>query len=225
MENTRFVNKGIVKKDARALLSGKPVYTDDIAPADCLIVKLLRSPHAHALIKEIKTDIALKVPGIEAVFTYKDVPKDRFTEAGQTFPEPSPDDRLILDQRVRFVGDPVAIVAGKDEESVDRALKMIKVTYQVLEPILDFTKAKDNPIIIHPEDNYVAKNGQGTDPLRNLCASQCRGEGDVDRVFAECEYQVEEVYHTKAVNQAMMEPFCAFTTKDIYGRIKTIMGK
>ena len=62
MENTRFVNKGIVKKDARALLSGKPVYTDDIAPADCLIVKLLRSPHAHALIKEIKTDIALKVP-------------------------------------------------------------------------------------------------------------------------------------------------------------------
>ena len=222
MENTRFVNKGIVKKDARALLSGKPVYTDDIAPADCLIVKLLRSPHAHALIKEIKTDIALKVPGIEAVFTYKDVPKDRFTEAGQTFPEPSPDDRLILDQRVRFVGDPVAIVAGKDEESVDRALKMIKVTYQVLEPILDFTKAKDNPIIIHPEDNYVAKNGQGTDPLRNLCASQCRGEGDVDLVFAECEYQVEEVYHTKAVNQAMMEPFCAFTTKDIYGRIKII---
>lgn len=222
MGELKFVNKGIVKKDAKALLAGKPVYTDDIAPADCLVIKLLRSPHAHALIEEIKIDTALKVPGIEAIFTYKDVPKDRFTEAGQTFPEPSPDDRLILDRRVRFVGDPVAIVAGKDEASVNRAMKMIKVTYQVLEPILDFTKSKDNPIIIHPEDNYVAKDGQGTDPKRNLCASQCRGEGDVDRVLSECDYVVDEVYHTKAVNQAMMEPFCAFATKDIYGRIKII---
>ena len=222
MEDLKFVNKGIVKKDAKALLAGKPVYTDDIAPADCLIIKLLRSPHAHALIEDIKIDTALKVPGIEAIFTYKDVPEDRFTEAGQTFPEPSPDDRLILDQRVRFVGDPVAIVAGRDEASVNRALKMIKVKYQVLEPILDFTKSKDNPIVIHPEDNYVTKNGQGTDPLRNLCASQCRGEGDVDEVLRNCDYVVEEVYHTKAVNQAMMEPFCAFATKDIYGRIKII---
>ena len=73
MENTRFVNKAIVKKDAQALLSGRPVYTDDIAPADCLVVKLLRSPHAHAWIEDISVDAALKVPGIEAVFTYKDL--------------------------------------------------------------------------------------------------------------------------------------------------------
>lgn len=221
-EETRFVGKGIIKKDAEALLSGKPVYTDDLAPENCLIVKLLRSPHAHALIEEIKTDTALKVPGIEAIFTYKDVPTRRFTEAGQTFPEPSPDDRLILDQRVRYVGDPVAIVAGKDEECVNRALRMIKVNYQVLPSILDFTESLDNTTIIHPEDNYVAKEGRGTDPLRNLCASQSRGEGDVDQVLSECEYVVEEVYHTKAVNQAMMEPFGAFAVKDIYGRLKII---
>ena len=222
LEKTKFVNKGIVKKDARALLSGSPVYTDDIAPSECLIVRLLRSPHAHAVITEIQTDNAKKVPGIEAVFTYKDVPSERYTQAGQTFPEPSPDDRLILDRHLRYVGDPVAIIAGKDEACVNRAMKLIKVTYEVLEPVLDFTKAKDNPVILHPEDNYVAKNGQGTDPKRNLCASQCRGEGDVDKVFASCKYQVEEVYHTKAVNQAMMEPFCAYTSLDIYGRIKII---
>lgn len=110
MENTRFVNKGIVKKDAKALLSGRPVYTDDIAPSDCLVVKLLRSPHAHAWIEDISTAAALKVPGIEAVFTYKDVPEKRYTQAGQTFPEPSPDDRLILDQHIRYNGDPVAII-------------------------------------------------------------------------------------------------------------------
>ena len=222
LEKTKFVNKGIVKKDARALLSGSPVYTDDIAPSECLIVRLLRSPHAHAVITEIQTDNAKKVPGIEAVFTYKDVPSERYTQAGQTFPEPSPDDRLILDRHLRYMGDPVAIIAGKDEACVNRAMKLIKVTYEVLEPVLDFTKAKDNPVILHPEDNYVAKNGQGTDPKRNLCASQCRGEGDVDKVFASCKYQVEEVYHTKAVNQAMMEPFCAYTSLDIYGRIKII---
>ena len=97
---------------------------------------------------------------------------------------------------------------------------MIKVKYQVLEPILDFTKSMDNSILIHPEESFVAKEGKGTDPARNLCASQSRGEGDVDEVLSRCDYVVEEVYHTKAVNQAMMEPFNAFAQKDIYGRLK-----
>ena len=222
MENTRFVNKAIVKKDAQALLSGRPVYTDDIAPADCLVVKLLRSPHAHAWIEDISVDAALKVSGIEAVFTYKDVPEKRYTQAGQTFPEPSPDDRLILDQHIRYNGDPVAIIAGKDENCVNQAMKRIKVKYKVLEPILDFTKAIDNPIIIHPEDNYVVKSNIGNDVKRNICASQCRGNGDIDKVLSECEYIIDRTYHTKAVSQAMMEVFCAFTSIDIYGRIKVI---
>ena len=139
-----------------ALITGKPVYTEDLAPKDCLVVKVLRSPHASALIKEIKTDVAMKVPGIECVLTYKDVPKKRFTQAGQTYPEPSPYDRYILDQRLRFVGDAVAIVAGVDEKCVDRALKMIKVTYEVLELVLDFRKSKDSDILVHPEDDWVA---------------------------------------------------------------------
>lgn len=222
MENTRFVNKGIVKKDAKALLSGRPVYTDDIAPSDCLVVKLLRSPHAHAWIEDISTAAALKVPGIEAVFTYKDVPEKRYTQAGQTFPEPSPDDRLILDQHIRYNGDPVAIIAGKDENCVSQAMKRIKVKYKVLEPLLDFTKAIDNPIIIHPEDNYVVKSDIGNDVKRNICASQCRGNGDIDKVLSECDYTIDQTYHIKAVSQAMMEVFCAFTSIDIYGRIKVI---
>ena len=101
-------------------------------------VKVLRSPHAHAIIQDIQTTAACKVPGIEAIYTWKDVPNHRFTTAGQTYPEPSAHDRLILDQRVRFVGDAVAIVAGETEKAVNKALKMIKVTYEVLEPVLDF---------------------------------------------------------------------------------------
>ena len=117
----KYVNAPVMKKDAMALVTGKPVYMDDVAPKDCLIVKVLRSPHAHALIEEINITNALKQKGIECILTYKDVPHRRFTMAGQTFPEPSPYDRYILDQRVRFVGDAVAIVAGEDEAAVDRA--------------------------------------------------------------------------------------------------------
>ena len=97
----KFVNKGVRKKDAMSLVTGKPVYTDDVTQGSCLIVKLLRSPHAHALIEEINTEKAKNVPGIECILTYNDVPKARFTTAGQTYPEPSPYDRLILDQRLR----------------------------------------------------------------------------------------------------------------------------
>ena len=107
------VGKCIPKKDSEQLLLGKPVFMDDIVPQDCLVVKILRSPHAHALIEEINTAAAMKVPGIVAVYTWKDVPQKRFSIAGQTFPEPSPYDRLILDRRVRSVGDAVAIVSSK----------------------------------------------------------------------------------------------------------------
>ena len=150
----KTVGQPVRKKDAMQLLLGKPAYVDDITPSDALVVKVLRSPHAHALIENIKIDIALKVPGIVAIYTYKDVPQKRFTMAGQTYPEPSPYDRLLLDKRVRYVGDAVAIVAGETEKAVNRALKMIKVAYQVLEPVLDFRTAKDNEILVHPEDNW-----------------------------------------------------------------------
>lgn len=215
----KYVGQAIVKKDAKALLSGKPVYTDDLVPENTLTVKLKRSPHAFAKIKNIDVSKALLVPGIEIILTYKDVPQNRFTLAGQTFPEPSPYDRLILDQYVRFVGDPVAIIAGKDEACCMKAMNMIKVEYEVLEPILDFKKSLDNPILIHPEDNYVPHDGQGTNQMRNLCASGDSQDGDVEKVLSECEYVVDERYLIKAVSQAMMEPFTAYTSMDIYGRI------
>ncbi len=215
----RYVGQPIVKKDAKALLSGKPVYTDDIAPETALTVKLKRSPHAFAKIKSIDISRALQVVGIETILTYKDVPKTRFTLAGQTFPEPSPYDRLILDEYVRFVGDPVAIIAGKDEACCLKAMKLIKVEYEVLEPVLDFRNSLDNPILVHPEDNYVGHEGQGTDQMRNLCASSDQSEGDVEGVLASCDYIVDEHYHIKAVSQTMMEPFTAFTSLDPYGRL------
>lgn len=206
------------------LLLGKPVYTDDLAPKDCLVVKLLRSPYANAIIKDINTAIAMKVPGIEAIYTYKDIDQHqkRFTCAGQTYPEPSPYDRLILDQHVRFIGDPVAIVAGETENCVDKAIKLIKTEYEVLEPVLDFTTALDNPILVHPEDNWEALCPVGADNKRNLCAHDESSNGDVDKVLDDCDIIIDRTYHTKACQQSMMETFRTYCTIDTYGRLNVI---
>ena len=218
----RMVGRPVRKKDAMQLLLGKPAYVDDLTPHDCLVVKVLRSPYAHALIDEISADTALKVPGIECIFTYKDVPQKRFTLAGQTYPEPSPYDRLILDRRVRYIGDAVAIVAGESEKAVEKALKLIKVKYQVLEPVLDFHTAKDNPVLVHPEDSWRALCAVGADNQRNLCASGICGDGDIDAAMADCDAVVDRVYHTKACQQAMMETFRTYTELDAYGRLHVV---
>ncbi len=214
-----YVGSSVPKKDSMALVTGKPVYTDDIAPKDCLVVKLLRSPHAHALIEDIDISRAMAVPGIETVLTWKDVSPKRFTMAGQTYPEPSPYDRLLLDRRMRFVGDVAAIVAGETEEAVDRALRAIKIKYQVLEPVLDFRTAKDNEILVHPEDSWRSLCPVGADNKRNLCASADDVHGDVEGILASCAHVVEQTYHVKANQQAMMETFRTFATLDPYGRL------
>ena len=194
---------------------------DDIIPKDCLIVKLLRSPHAHAIIEEINTAAAMKMPGIVAVYTWKDVPQRRFSIAGQTFPEPSPYDRLILDQRVRSVGDAVAIVAGETEKAVDKALRVIKVKYQVLEPVLDFRKALDNPVLVHPEDNWMSHGNTG-DVKRNLLHHEEDAHGDVEAVLADCEEVIEHSWRIKAAQQGYMETIRAYCEIDRYGRLHCI---
>lgn len=222
MKKGNNVSRPVIKKDAMALVTGCPVYTDDIAPKDCLMVKVLRSPHAHALVKSINTEYAKKVPGIVCVFTWEDSPKERFTQAGQTYPEPSPYDRQIIDRRVRFVGDVAAIVAGESEEAVDKALKLIKLEYEILEPVLDFRTAKDHEILVHPEQDWRSLCPVGADQARNLCSGGEESDGDVEAVFAGCDLVLERTYHTKANNQTMMETFRAFTYKDAYGRLNVV---
>ena len=216
------VGKGVIKKDAMALVTGQPVYCDDLAPKDCLIVKLLRSPHAYAKIKSIDTSIAKRIPGIEAVYTYEDVPTSRFTLAGQSYPEPSPYDRRILENVVRYVGDEVAIVAGTNEDCVDRALKAIKVDYEVLEPLLDFEKSIDNAIVVHEEDDYKCLCEIGNDVKRNIVSSGESVVGDVDAVLKECDVVLERDYHTKANAQAMMETMRSYCYIDTYGRLNCV---
>ena len=220
----RVVGQPIRKKDAMQLVTGKPVYMDDIAPENCLIVKLLRSPHANAVVEEIDTSAARRIPGIAAVYTWEDVPQDspRFTLAGQTYPELSPCDRLLIDRHVRFAGDTVAIVAGENEKCVDRALRAVRVKYRVLEPVLDFHQAKDNPVLVHPEKNWVSQVPCGADARRNLCASGCDEGGDLEGVLHACDVVIDRVFHTQACQQAMMETFRTFCRIDEAGRLEVV---
>lgn len=218
----KYVNKPVPKTDAMSLVTGKPVYTDDLAPSDCLIVKILRSPHANAWVEEIKTDAAKKIEGIACVLTYEDVSHKRFTLAGQTAPEISPWDRYIIDKHMRFVGDPVAIVAGETEEAVDKALKRIKVKYRVEEAVLDIHTAKDNPILVHPEDDWYMPIPAGGDNKRNLCSSDVEEVGDVDAMLEKCAYTVDQVYHTKANQQTMMETFRTYCYMDHFQRLTVV---
>ena len=221
----KTVNQPVRKKDAMQLVTGQPVYMDDVIPQDCLIVKLLRSPHANAIVKNIDTSRAMLVPGMEVIYTWKDVDQNahRYTQAGQTYPEMSPYDRLVIDRHVRFAGDVVAILAGKDETCVDKAMKLIQVEYEVLPAVLDFHTALDNPILVHPEDNWEALvPGIGADKNRNLCAHDESGEGDIEAVLAGCDVVIDHTYHTRACQQAMMETFRTYCSIDAYGRLNVL---
>ena len=220
----KTVNQPMRKKDAMQLVTGQPVYMDDVIPQDCLIVKLLRSPHANAIVQEIDTSRALLVPGIEAIYTWKDVDQQgrRYTQAGQTYPEPSPYDRLVIDRHVRFAGDVVAILAGKDEKCVDKAMKLIKVRYEVLPAVLDYHTALDNPVLVHPEENWESLAPVRADNKRNLCAHDESGAGDIEAVLAGCDVVIDHTYHTRACQQAMMETFRTYCSIDAYGRLNVL---
>ena len=220
-KNYNAIHKSVRKKDSMQLLLGKPVYTDDIT-GPALVVKLLRSPHANAIVEEIHTEIAKKIPGVVDIYTWEDVPKTRFAIAGQTYPEPSPYDRLIIDRHVRFVGDVVAIIAAEDEKAACKAMKLVKVKYNVLEQVLDFHKAKDNPVLVHPEDDWYPPVDVGGDAKRNVIAHELSGDGDVDAVISDCEVSFSHAYHMRAFNQAMMETFRTYTCLDRYGRLHVI---
>lgn len=219
---TKQIGKKVAKIDGMALATGKPVYTDDIAASNALIVKLLRSPHAFARIKSIDTTRAEKMDGVECIFTYKDVPKTRFSVAGQSYPEPSPYDHLILEDLVRYVGDGVAIIAAVDEKTAVKAMNLIKVEYEVLKPVLNFEEAIGNPSVVHPEKDVHSNFDIGRVQEKNIVSTQNVVVGDVEEELKKCDVVVEGVYYPQAQAHAMMETYRAFTYLDHLGRLVVV---
>ena len=218
----KSVGQSIRKIDGMAIATGKPVYTEDLAMNQALVVKILRSPHAFAKIISIDTSRAEKLEGVECILTYKDVPKERFTLAGQSYPEPSPYDRLILDEIVRYVGDEVAIIAAVDEKTALQAMKKIKVDYEVLAPVLDFEQALGHASVVHAEDDLQVNFDIGLQKERNIAATWQEEVGDVEEELKRCSVVVEDVYYPQAQAHAMMETYRAFTYLDHMGRLVVV---
>ncbi|MDO5714380.1 MAG: molybdopterin-dependent oxidoreductase [Tissierellia bacterium] len=218
-----YIGKKIKKVDSSSLLQGRKCYTDDLAPENTLVIKLLRSPHPHANIVHVDTEKAKALPGVECVYTHKDVPKTPFTLAGQSYPEPSPYDRYILNDKVRYVGDPVAIIAAVDEKTAKKALKLIKVEYELLPPILDFEKAEESaPIHDHPKMN-VPQSVCLYDFEKNIIGGYDMDFGeDVDKVYENSPVKIDQVYYTQAQSQSMMETFRSYCYIDFMDRLVCI---
>jgi len=215
------VNSSIPKVDGRGLLKGRSAYTDDLADDNALIVKCLRSPYAFARIISIQTEEALAVDGIECILTHRDVPRIPITRAGQGYPEPSPKDKFILDEFVRYVGDEVAIVAGYSSHAVQKAMKLIEIDYEVLEPVLDFEQADGHSSIIHPESEIHSMFPIGLEPEKNIACSYTDTLvlGDIEKTLSECYAVVKHRFYTHSQQHVAMEPHTSTAYIDHQNRL------
>jgi len=207
------VGKPEKKVDAVKLVQGKPAFTADIDIRGMLYARVLRSPHAHARIKKIDASKAKELKGVAAVLTWQDIPRVVYSTAGQSDPIPGPLDAFSLDNKVRFVGDRVAMVAAESPEIAEKALTLIDVEYEVLDAILDSREAmKPDAIRIHDEPEFV--NFADSDPDKNLAAHIRIDIGDVEKGFAEADEIFEAEYEVPKVQQAHIEPHVCVTYWD-----------
>ena len=215
------VGQSVSRVDAVAKVTGQAKYTDDFSERDVLIGKILHSPYAHAIVKSIDVSKAKALPGVEAVLTYKDLPEIRYATAmpgvieaiatdevsvaelkygtaGHPFSLDSShrdkEDRHILTQKARFVGDNIAAVVATDALIAAKALKLIEVEYEVLEALTSTEAAlKEGAPLIHD------------DCERNILASGGYEMGNIEEAFRESDHVIEGEYETSIVQHCHLE--------------------
>ena len=208
---TRVVGKPEVKVDARKLAQGRPVFTDDFRREGMLYGALLTSPHAHARIRKIDASRARELPGVHAVLTYEDIPRIKYASGGQSYPQPLPYDQVSLDNKVRHVGDRVAIAVAETPELAQEALNLIDVEYDLLPVVVDPEAAmEEGAPIIHDEPDTEGIHN----PERNIVHHIEAHAGDVDAAFDEADHLFEGTYRTPKQQQVHLEPHVCITYFD-----------
>ena len=211
MTTTRIVGKPEVKVDARKLVQGLPVFTDDFRREGMLYGALLTSPHAHARIRRIDASRARALTGVHAVLTYEDIPRIKYASGGQSYPQPLPYDQVSLDNKVRHVGDRVAIAAAETPELAQEALDLIDVEYDLLPVVVDPEAAmEEGAPVIHDEPDTEGIH----DPERNIVHHIEAHAGDVDAAFSEADHLFEGTYRTPKQQQVHLEPHVCITYFD-----------
>jgi putative selenate reductase molybdopterin-binding subunit len=211
MEDTLVVGKPEVKVDAKKLVQGRPVFTADFSMEGMLYGALLTSPHAHARIREIDTSQAKELQGVHAVLTHKDLPRFKYASGGQSYPQPIPYDQVCLDDKVRHVGDRVAIVAAESPELAQEALGLLKVKYELLPVVLDPKAAMEDGVpVIHDEPDTVGIH----DSIHNIVHHIEAEVGEVEAAFVGAENIFEGEYRTPKQQHAHIEPHVCITYWD-----------
>jgi len=206
------VGKSVNRIDAIAKVTGRAEYTEDIYRPDMLVAKYFRSSIAHGRVKEIHVEKARNLKGVEAVFTFEDVPENKFATAGHPYSlDPSHKDvkdRLILTRDIRFMGDEIAIVVAHDGIIANHALKLIKVTYEEYAPLIlpDDILGKDARQIHEGSSNVVGEH-------------EYIIGGDVDLAMENADYVVEGDYKTAMVQHCHIENHISYAYMDDLDRI------
>jgi putative selenate reductase molybdopterin-binding subunit len=213
------VGRSVEKTEGLGLLTGRARYTDDFPMADMLHGRIKRSPHAHARIVSMDTSRALALPGVHCVLTHEDVPRVPFSTAGQNCPEPSPFDTVMLDTKVRFVGDRVAAVAAETPVLAEKACALIDVEYELLPPVLEPERAMDEGApVIHDEDDSTGIE----DAARNLAAKIDVEVGDVESGFTSAARVFEHEYSVQYVQGSPTESHISLSYLDEKDRLVVI---
>ncbi len=210
--NYKVIGSSVSRLDGVAKVTGKAKYADDYFEREMLIGKVLRSPYAHAKIRSIDVSKAKNLEGVEAVITYEDLPKIKFATAGHpwTFDKAHRDveDRLIITDKVRFCGEPVAAVVAIDEIIALKAIKLIDVEYEVLPFVMDQEEAiKEGAPIIHEErkDNIISSFGNGV--------------GNIEKELREADKVFTGKFNTSTVQHCHLENHSAYACMESDGRI------
>jgi len=216
MEPLDVVGKPELKVDGIKLAAGRPVFTDDVKMEGMLYGALLTSPHAHARIKAIDASEARALDGVHAVLTHEDIPRVKYATGGQSFPQPPPFDQVCLDDKVRHVGDRVAIVAAETPRLAQRALRLIDVDYEVLPHVLEGEEARaaGAPVIHDEPDTEGIFNVE-----HNIVHHIEAAEGDADGQWGRADTIFERTYRTSQQQQAHIEPHVCITYWDEDGRL------
>jgi putative selenate reductase molybdopterin-binding subunit len=233
-EDTRLVGKPSRKVDGARLVRGECAFVEDTVPFNSCVLKMFRSPHAHAYIKDIDVSEAEKTPGVVYILTYKNCPEIWYNQAGQGFPEPSPYDRTMIGRKVLHVGDRVAAVVAETEAIACAAIEKIRVDWDILRPVLSIedAAAPDAPILHKSVVEYVAdapdnlaeyneladsRDGKiiyqfpiHGDPHRNIAASTKGGIGDIEKGFEAADIVIERDYESSQVQCTPLEPHVVF---------------
>lgn len=211
MDRTHVVGKPEIKVDARKLALGRPVFTDDFRLDGMLYGALLTSPYAHARIRRIDASRARALPGVHAVLTHHDIPRVKYASGGQSYPQPLPYDQVSLDDKVRHVGDRVALVAAETPEIAQQALKLIEVDYEVLPVVVDPECAmQDGAPVIHDEPDTEGIYDAPHNIVHHIEAEV----GDVEQAFAVADHIFEGEYRTPKQQHVHLEPHVCITYWD-----------